>query len=1056
MASLIDHTIGRSRTVLATLLFILIAGSIAYRDIPRESQPDINIPIIYVTVTHDGISPEDSERLIIRPLEQELRVIEGIKEMRSTGYEGGGNVLLEFEAGFDADTALQDVREKVDLAKGSLPAASEDPEIHEVNFSLFPVLVVILAGDVPERVLYHLARELQDDIEGIPSVLEAAITGDRKEIVEVLVDPVELESYGLDPAVAAGTVKGSNLLVAAGFQDTGQGRFSIKVPGLFESVKDIIELPVKTEGDAVVRVGNIAEVRRTFKDPSSFARVNGRPAVALEVSKRSGENVIETIEKVRHVVEQESALWPEALRQSVRISYSQDRSDHIRTLLSDLQNSVVSAVLLVMIVVIAALGIRSAGLVGIAIPGSFLTALLVLYVLGISLNMVVLFSLILAVGMLVDGAIVVTEFADRRMSDGSPPRLAYIAASRRMAWPIIASTATTLAAFLPLAFWPGVVGEFMKYLPLTVLITLLASLLMALIFVPTLGALVGRAGNTSPGARRVIEAGERGELDSIPGFVGSYVKVLKVALSHPAKVLVASLGLLVGAQILYGVFGSGIEFFPDVEPDNAKIQVRARGNLSLDEQDSLMREVERRVLDIDGVETFYTRVGPNANSEESEDIVGSISLEFADWRLRPKVKQIFTRIRGQIGDLAGIIVDLRKEEGGPPVGKPIQIQLASRYHKLLGPAAAKVRAQFDSMSGLHSIEDSRPLPGIDWQVVVDRAQAAKYGADIGSVGNMVQMTTMGYKIGTYRPDDSDDEIEIRVRFPEQHRTIEELNHVRLNTPAGSVPISNFVVRQAREKTGTVKRIDSRRVITIRADVDEGVLVDDKIRELVEWLATAEIDPQIQVVFKGEDEEQAKAQAFLSRAFLVALFIMAAILITQFNSFYSAFLILFAVVMSTVGVLMGLLITDSPFGIVMNGIGVIALAGIVVNNNIVLIDTHDRLRETLSDPLEAILRTGVQRLRPVLLTSVTTILGLMPMVLGVNIDFLTREITYGAPSTQWWRQLSTSIVFGLGFATVLTLLVTPSALMLKANIHNWRVKRHKRGTAGSELAPSGQA
>ena len=1051
MASLIDHTVGRSRTVLVTLLFILIAGSIAYRDIPRESQPDINIPIIYVTVSHDGISPEDSERLIIRPLEQELRIIEGIKEMRSTGYEGGANVLLEFEAGFDADTALEDVREKVDLAKSSLPASSEDPEVHEVNFSLFPVLVVILAGDVPERVLYHLARELQDDIEGIPSVLEAAISGDRKEMVEVLVDPVELESYGLDPATAAATVKGSNLLVAAGFQDTGQGRFSIKVPGLFESVRDIIGLPVKAEGDAVVRVGNIAEVRRTFKDPTSLARVNGRPAVALEVSKRSGENVIETIERIRRVVEQERALWPETLRQSVRVSYSQDRSDHIRTLLSDLQNSVLSAVLLVMVVVIAALGIRSAGLVGIAIPGSFLTALLVLYLLEISLNMVVLFSLILAVGMLVDGAIVVTEFADRRMSDGSSPRQAYIAASRRMAWPIIASTATTLAAFLPLAFWPGVVGEFMKYLPLTVLITLSASLLMALIFVPTMGALVGRAGNTGAVTRRVIEAGERGELDSIPGFAGAYLKVLKVALSHPAKVLVASLGLLVGAQVTYGVFGSGVEFFPDVEPDNAKIQVRARGNLSLDEQDSLMREVEQQVLDIGCVETFYTRVGPEASSEESEDIIGSISLEFADWRLRPKVRQIFTEIRGQIGDLAGVIIDLRKEEGGPPVGKPIQIQLASRHHKLLAPAAAKVRAQFDSMSGLHSIEDSRPLPGIDWEVVVDRAQAAKYGADIGSVGNMVQMTTMGYKIGTYRPDDSDDEIEIRVRFPEQHRTIEELNHVRLNTPAGSVPISNFVVRQAKEKTGMVKRVDGRRVITIRADVEEGVLVNNKINELADWLRIAEIDPLVQVTFKGEDEERAKAEAFLSRAFLVALFVMAAILITQFNSFYSAFLILFAVVMSTIGVLMGLLITNSPFGIVMNGIGVIALAGIVVNNNIVLIDTHDRLRETISDPMEAILRTGVQRLRPVLLTSVTTILGLMPMVLGVNIDFLTREITFGAPSTQWWRQLSTSIVFGLGFATVLTLLVTPSALMLKANIHNWRIKRRQKAGSGAELA-----
>ena len=480
MTSLIDHAVGRSRTVLAILVFILIAGSFAYRDIPKESQPDISIPIIYVTVSHDGISPEDAERLIIRPLEQEMRGIEGIKEMRSTGYEGGANVLLEFEAGFDADTALQDVREQVDVAKGSLPAASEDPEVHEVNFSLFPVLVVILSGEVPDRTLYRLARKLKDDLEGLSVVLEANIAGERKEMVEVLIDPVELESYGLDPAITASTIRGSNLLVAAGLQDTGQGRFSVKVPGLFESVRDIIELPVKVDGDSVVRVGNIAEVRRTFKDPMSYARVNGRSSVALEVSKRSGENVIATIERVRELVEAERLRWPEGLRAAVSVTYSQDRSDHIRTLLNDLQNSVVSAVILVMVVVIAALGIRSAGLVGIAIPGSFLTALLVLFVLDISLNMVVLFSLILAVGMLVDGAIVVTEYADRQMIEGATPRIAYTAASRRMAWPIIASTATTLAVFLPLIFWPGVVGEFMKYLPMTVLITLSASLLMAL------------------------------------------------------------------------------------------------------------------------------------------------------------------------------------------------------------------------------------------------------------------------------------------------------------------------------------------------------------------------------------------------------------------------------------------------------------------------------------------------------------------------------------------------------------------------------------------------
>ena len=1044
MTALIDHAVGRSRTVLATLVFILIAGSFAYRDIPKESQPDISIPIIYVTVSHDGISPEDAERLIIRPLEQELRGIEGIKEMRSTGYEGGANVLLEFEAGFEADTALQDVREKVDVAKSSLPAASEDPEVHEVNFSLFPVLVVILSGDVPDRTLYRLVRKLKDDLEGLSAVLEAKIAGERKEMVEVLIDPVALESYGLDPATAANTVRGSNLLVAAGLQDTGQGRFSIKVPGLFESVKDIIELPVKVDGDSVVRVGNIAEVRRTFKDPVSYARVNGRPSVALEVSKRSGENVIDTIERIREVVEAERARWPQGLRTAVHVTYSQDRSDHIRTLLNDLQNSIVSAVILVMVVVIAALGIRTAGLVGIAIPGSFLTALLILFVLGISLNMVVLFSLILAVGMLVDGAIVVTEYADRQMIDGATPRVAYTAASKRMAWPIIASTATTLAAFLPLTFWPGVVGEFMKYLPMTVLITLSASLLMALVFVPTLGSLFGRAGNTSITSQRIVQAGERGDLQTIPGFTGVYARVLRSALSHPTKVLVGSIVVLICAQLGYATFGSGVEFFPDVEPDNAKIQVRARGNLSLIEQNELMREVEARVFDIGGVKTFYTRVGRDADSEQAEDIIGSISMEFADWRTREKVAQIFDKIRNQVDDLAGIVIDLRKEEGGPPVGKPIQIQLASRNPELLIPAAARVRNKLNSMIGLNSIEDSRPLPGIDWEIVVDRAQAAKYGADVGSVGNMIQMTTVGYKIGTYRPDDSNDEIDIRTRFPQAHRTIKELNHVRLNTPMGAVPISNFVDRQAREKIGTIKRVDGQRVITVQADVDDGVLVDDKLRELEEWLKAADFDQRIDVAFKGEDEEQAKARSFLGKAFVVALFVMAAILITQFNSFYSAFLILFAVAMSTIGVFLGLLITGSPFGIVMNGIGVIALAGIVVNNNIVLIDTYDRLKAIIADPFEAVMRTGVQRLRPVLLTSVTTILGLLPMVLGINIDFLAREVTYGAPSTQWWRQLSTSIVFGLGFATVLTLIVTPCALMLKANIHKWRQHRSRLG------------
>ncbi|MGE4633872.1 MAG: efflux RND transporter permease subunit [Arenicellales bacterium] len=1047
--SFIGTALNYSRTVLSVLVFILIAGSFAYRDIPKESEPDIDIPIIYVTVNHDGISPEDAERLLIRPLEQELKTIEGVKEMRSSGYEGGANVLLEFEAGFDADTALQDVREAVDLAKTQLPAGSDDPEVHEVNFSLFPVIVVILSGDVPDRALYDLARDLKDAVEGIGEVLEAKLAGNREEVVEVIVDPLRLESYGLDPALAAATVSGSNLLVAAGVQDTGKGRFSIKVPGLFESVLDIVGLPVLTDGDSVVTVGDIAQVRRTFRDPSTYARVNGKPAVALEVSKRSGENVIATIEKIRAVVKGEQLKWPTTLRESVKVSYSQDRSNKIRTMLSDLQNSVLSAVILVMVVVIATLGVRSGALVGMAIPGSFLTALLLLYLLDVSLNIVVLFSLILAVGMLVDGAIVVTEFADRRLSEAVPRRQAYLQASQRMAAPIIASTATTLAAFLPLVFWPGIVGEFMKFLPMTVLMTLSASLLMALIFVPTVGALIGKPADTSSRALRTLSAGESGDLFSISGFTGRYLTLLAQAVKRPGQVMALAIGLLIGVLLLYGRIGPGVEFFPDVEPDNAQIQVRARGNLSIDEQDEIMRAVEQRVLDIRGVRTFYTRVGGNANSEEAEDIVGSISLEFADWRHRPRVNQIFETLRGRLVDFSGVIIDLRKEEGGPPVGKPLQLQLSSYYPELLIPAAAIVRAQFDSMTGLNSIEDSRPLPGIDWTLQVDRAQAAKYGVDIGKVGNMIQMTTGGYKIGDYRPDDSADEIEIRVRFPESDRTITGLSEVRVSTPAGSIPVSNFVVREARQKTGMLKRVDGFRVITVKADVDEGVLADAKLQELESWLATSPLDSRIQVTFKGEDEEQAKAKAFLGKAFLVALFVMALILVTQFNSFYQALLILFAVVMSTVGVLIGLMATGSPFGIVMNGIGVIALAGIVVNNNIVLIDTYVRLRQTIADPVEAVLRTGAQRLRPVMLTTVTTILGLLPMMLGINIDFLSREVTQGAPSTQWWTQLATSIVFGLSFATVLTLVVTPSALVLQANVGSWWAARRL-----SRVSPAG--
>ncbi|GAB5389944.1 MAG: multidrug efflux RND transporter permease subunit VmeK [Alphaproteobacteria bacterium] len=1035
MNALIDAAIARSRTVLSALFLLLVAGALTYISIPKESSPDINIPIIYVSMHHDGISPEDAEKLLVQPMETELRGIEGIKEMTSAGYQDGAFVMLEFDAGFDADTALDDVRQKVDRAQPELPADTDEPTVSEVNFSLFPVLVVTLSGDVTERSLLRIADKLQDRIEGIDTVLEANIVGKRDEVVEIEIDPVAIQSYGLDGGTVIAFFQRSNQLVAAGNLDRGQGRFAIKVPGLFENVRDIMEMPVLTQGDSVVRIMDIATIKRTFKDPESFARVNGERAVAIEVVKRSGENIIDTIAAVRAVVEDERQHMPPA----VSVGYSQDQSDNIRTMLSDLQNNVIAAIILVMIVCVAALGVRSAGFVGVAIPGSFLTGMLVIGMMGLTVNIVVLFSLILAVGMLVDGAIVVTEFADRRMAEGADKAEAYADAAKRMAWPIIASTATTLAAFMPLLFWPGIMGEFMKYMPITLLATLTASLAMALIFVPTLGSIFGKPGALSPASKSRLTAIEKGDLNTVGGGTGVYLKVLGVALSHPGAVILTAIAMLIGVQWYYANHGNGVEFFPEIEPEIAIVQVHARGNLSIYERDNLMREVEHEVLQVEGIDIAYSRTGQGEGggfgNDQAPDVIGSITLELDDWDERQTADQIMTEIRERTAYLAGITVETRKFEEGPPTGKPIAAQISSRFPELLEPAALRLRQGLEELGGFKDIEDSRPLPGIQWALRVDRAQASKFGLDISNIGQSIQLITNGVKVGDYRPADATDEVDILIRYPADYRSLEQLAENRIESPqVGSVPISNFVRREAEPLVGQVDRIDGQRIITVKADVAEGLLANDKLVELQQWVASSgNLDPRVSITWKGENEEQKESEEFLTRAFGAALFIMAIILVTQFNSFYSALLILSAVVMSTIGVMMGLLLTGKPFGVVMSGIGVIALAGIVVNNNIVLIDTFDHLKDRTASVREAIMRTGAQRLRPVLLTTTTTMLGLLPMMMQVNIDFVSRSVQQGAPSSQWWDQLAAAIVFGLGFATVLTLIVTPSALMLYHNI-----------------------
>lgn len=1040
---LIETAMSRSRTVIMSLAVIIIAGLVTYVNVPKEAEPDLNIPIIYVSMTHEGISPEDAERLLIRPVEQEIRTIEGIEELTANAYEGGANVQIEFDAGTDTDAALQDVRAKVDMAKAKLPKETEEPTVSEVKMSRFdPMLVLNLAGNVPERTLTVLARDLKENIEGITGVLEVNLVGVREELMEVVVDPLAMESYGLDQAQIFSLVDRNNRLVAAGALHTAEGRFPVKVPGVFESAEDVLNMPIKAVGERIVHFKDVAQVRRTYKDAESFARLDGNPAIAIEIVQRSGANVIGTVEEVMALVAEDQRSWPEG----ISIVASRDKSKDVHRMLNNLQNSVISAVLLVFIVIIGILGFRAASLVGISIPGSFLLGILVIASFGTTINMMVLFALIMAVGMLVDGAIVVTELADRRMAEGIDRHDAYSGAARRMSWPIIASTCTTLAAFVPLVFWPGIMGQFMKFLPITLVAVLSASLFMALVFVPTLGSIFGATGALDSEARRNLAVAETGDLDSVTGLTGSYIRFLKKTLRHPWLNLGAVTLVLAGIYIAFFTFGRGVELFPDVEPEFANIDIHARGDLSIDEKDKLVRQVETYVLGLEEVESVYTKTGSTGRGA-AEDLIGSITLNFVEWDKRRKADAILADVRDSLAGLAGIRIQTRKAENGPQQGKPIQIELASRFPAALEVATEKVRSALDSVDGAFNVEDTRPMPGIEWQIDVDRAEAAKFGADITLVGNMIQLVTNGIKIGEYRPDDADDEIDIRVRYPLASRNLDQIDTLRIPTSEGLIPISNFVKRVPANKVSSIQRTNLRRTMQVSADVEEGFLDGDIVSEMAKLLPYLDIDPTVDIAFRGGSEDQQEASAFLGKAMLIAIAVMAIILVTQFNSLFQAFLILTAVVFSTGGVLLGHLIMDRPFGIVMSGVGVITLAGIVVNNNIVLIDTYNVWRSRGTDAFEAVLRTCAVRLRPVLLTTVTTILGLMPMVFALDIDLIDRKISVGAPATQYWTQLSSSVAGGLAFATVLTMLLTPSLLVIQANLSErvatWRTSAGKK-------------
>lgn len=1009
MERLIQATMQRSRATLTLFIFLLLGGFAAYQVIPKEANPDVVIPMMYISMGLEGISPEDGERLLVRPMEQELRALEGIKKMTSISSEGHASVMLEFDAGFDPQRALQNVREKVDSARSKLPAEADEPRVNEINVALFPVLSVALSGPVSESELVFLARRLKEALEGIPEVLEVDIGGDREDLLEIIVDPQVLESYQIDYAQLFSLVSNNNRLVAAGSLDTGAGRMPLKVPGIIESLEDVLSIPVKVADDTVITFADIAVLQRTFKEPTGFARINGQPGIVLEISKRAGANILDTNQQVREMIEQARQLMPD----SIQINYIMDQADEVNMMLSELLNNVLTAVVLVLILIIATMGLKSALMVGLTIPGAFLTGILLVWAIGYTLNIIVLFSLILVAGMLVDGAIVVSELADRHLKEGDTPFNAWLKAASRMSWPIIASTATTLSVFFPLLFWPGVVGEFMKFLPATVILCLLASLAMALIFLPTMGSVL---------------SSRHSQTEFTPGlFTQAYRGCLALLLKMPWLTFVGMMLLILAIYATYARFNHGVEFFPDIEPETLQLQVRARGDLSVFEKDALLQRIEARLNRHPEVESMYARSFAMPSMQMGTDVIGILQFRLIDWHERRQSSAIIESMRELTADIYGIELEFRAQDMGPGQGKPVEILISADHPALADQATDLIRQQMLTLGGFNDIEDDRTLPGIEWRLSVDREAAARLGADVLSVGNAVQLITNGLMLATYRPEDATDEVDIRVRVPEAWRSIDQLHRMTINTQRGQVALSHFVTLEPMPRVGNLHRVDGERTITLQADLAEGYRLDERLAELS--LYFDDLPDGVRIRLAGEDADQREAAAFLTTAFIVAIFLMLFVLLIQFNSFFQTVLVLSAVVFSTAGVLLGLLINGQSFGIVMVGMGIIALAGIVVNNNIILIDTYNLMRKEGLSAYDAALETGVLRLRPVLLTAITTILGLMPMVLGVNVNLMEPSLGIGAPSTQWWTQLSSAIAGGLAFATFLTLLLTPCMLLL---------------------------
>ena len=1022
----------KNRTTVGVLMFlIVVTGTLSYITLPRESEPDVEIPIVIITTAYEGVSPEDVESAVTIKIENELTGLKGVKEIRSDSSEGLSTITVEFMPDVVIDDAMQYVRDKVDQAKPELPDAAEEPFIKEVNVAEMPIMMVNITGDISLVRLKDIAERLEDVIEQqIDGVLNVDVLGGLEPEIRLEIDQDKLVSYGLSIPEVLKLIGGENVNISAGALETAGTKFTVRVPAEFTDPGEANRLVLAVRNGKPIYLLDVARVVETFKDRASYARLDGQPSITLSIQKRIGSDILPIADGVRAVLARAKAKAPE----SVTFEITHDRSDQIRMMVGDLENNILTGLVLVVVVLVVFMGWRSSVIVALAIPMSMLISFAIIQAFGMTLNMVVLFSLILALGMLVDNAIVIVENIYRHMEMGYDRLHAAMKGTSEVAWPVITSTATTIAAFAPMLAWPGIIGDFMKYLPMTLVITLSSSLFVAMVITPTICSLA---------------AGGRKKRDSARVGLGTrtYRYVLGVTLHHRVVTIALSVMLLVGMGVVYAKYNRGIELFPAVDPPNGLVNIRFPQGTNIRRSNAMAQLVEGRAEVIaDDVKYMVANVGSGGSGGDvfggggsTGPHVANLTLTFHDYadRTRPSAKAL-DDLRGKLTDLAGAEIKVEKPQGGPPTGAPITVRIVGEDFGKLRKISKKVKGIINDVPGVINVrsdfEDARP----EIAFAVDRRQAMLLGVNTAVVGNFIKTANFGREVGTYRQ--YNDEYDITVRLPEaQRNNIQDLERLRVPLQGHkAVPLSSLGSFSYTGGLGTIKRLDQKRVITITGDNAEGVNADELRKTVQDKLVPVQRDlpDGYELQYAGEKEEQDKAMAFLSKAYVIAILIIVMILVAQFNTLSAPLIIMTTVLLSLIGVLGGLLICEMPFGVIMTGVGVISLAGVVVNNAIVLLDYTRRLQRRGLDVVEAAIQAGVTRLRPVLLTAATTILGLIPMATGVSFDFFTMSIVWRSESSQWWASMAVAVIFGLAFATVLTLVVVPSLYVSLYRLGAW--------------------